>query len=187
MDITAIVIVAFSLAADCFAVALGGSAAIRQLTRLHVVRVSAAFGFAQFLMPVFGWLFGKTIVNLISAYDHWIALCLLGIVGTRMIWEAYRGEEGGKKTDITRGVMLLTLSIATSIDSMAVGLSFALLETNIILSALIIGIVAFFVTAAGFWLGRKAGMVLGKWAKLAGGVVLIAIGLKILINHLTGG
>ncbi len=184
MDLISILLIAFSLSADCFAVALCGSACMSKLSRQQVGRTSAAFGFAQFVMPVVGWLVGKTMVNIISAYDHWIAFGLLGFVGGRMVWESLKHDDGVEAIDITRGLSLLTLSVATSIDALAVGFSFALLATNIIQSSLIIGLVAFCVTAAGFWLGRKAGSILGKRAKLAGGLVLIGIGVRILVTHL---
>lgn len=185
MDLISIIFIAFSLSADCFAVALSGSAAMGNLSRFQVVRTSFAFGLAQFLMPVIGWLAGRTVVSIISAYDHWLAFTLLALVGGRMIWESLKGEnEGAEGADITRGFVLLTLTVATSIDSLAVGLSFAFLEIGIIQAGLIIGLVAFSVTAAGFWLGRKAGVLLGNKAKLVGGVVLIGIGLRILITHI---
>ncbi|MDO8716570.1 MAG: manganese efflux pump MntP family protein [Dehalococcoidales bacterium] len=185
MDLLSIIFIALSLSADCFAVALSGSAAMGKLSRLQVVRTSLAFGLAQFLMPVIGWLAGRTIVQIISAYDHWVAFGLLAFVGGRMIWESLKGEDERKEgTDITRGFLLLTLAVATSIDALAVGLSFALLEIGITQASLIIGLVAFSVTALGFWLGRKAGDLLGNRAKLAGGVILIGIGLRILITDI---
>ena len=185
MGLISIIFIALSLSADCFAVALSGSATMGKLSRLQVVRTSLAFGLAQFLMPVLGWLAGRTVVQIISAYDHWVAFALLAFVGGRMIWESLKGEDERKEgTDITRGFLLLTLAVATSIDSLAVGLSFALLEIGIIQAGLIIGVVAFAITAAGFWLGRKAGNLLGNRAKLVGGVILISIGLKILITDI---
>jgi len=185
MDLLSIIFIAFGLSADCFAVALSGSAAMGKLTRFQVVRTALAFGLAQFLMPILGWLAGRTIVQIISAYDHWVAFGLLAFVGGHMIWDSLKGKDGQEEgTDITRGLILLTLAVATSIDALAVGLSFALLEIGIIQASLIIGLVAFSVTAAGFWLGRKASTLLGNRAKLAGGVILIGIGLRILITHI---
>lgn len=185
MDLISVLFIAFSLSADCFAVALSGSASMGRLSRFQVGRVSFAFGLSQFLMPVLGWLAGRTIFSIISAYDHWVAFTLLALVGGRMLWESFKGEDGRVEgTDITRGFILLTLAVATSIDALAVGLSFAFLETGIIQASLIIGLVAFSVTAAGFWLGRKAGVLLGKRAKLVGGIILIGIGLRLLLTHI---
>jgi putative Mn2+ efflux pump MntP len=128
------------------------------------------------------------VVNFIAQYDHWVAFGLLAIVGGRMLWEAFHDdhehEDGG---DITKGLLLLTVSVATSIDSLAVGLSFAFLKVNIWLASLTIGGIAFSITAVGFVLGRKAGELLGKRAEAVGGIILILIGLRILLEHLLEG
>ena len=131
-------------------------------------------------MPVLGWLAGRTIVDLIADYDHWVAFILLVVVGSRMIWESFRlGDGHGENADITKGFLLLTLSVATSIDALAVGLSFAFLEVNIALASSTIGAIA-------FPLGRKAGKLIGRRAELVGGMVLIAIVLRILLSHVFG-
>jgi len=135
-------------------------------------------------MPVIGWLAGRAVVDLIVQYDHWVAFGLLFAVGSRMIWESLRSKEDKKKVDITRGILLITLSIATSIDALAVGLTFAFLEVNIALASSTIGVVAFVVTAIGIFIGRKAGKLLGKRAEAIGGLVLIGIGLRILLEHI---
>ena len=184
MDLISLVFIALSLSADCFAVAICGSACMRKISRLQILRTALAFGFAQFIMPVLGWLAGKTVVDIISAYDHWVAFGLLALVEGHMIWASRIGDEQEGDTDITQGFKLFTLAIATSIDALAVGLSFALLKTNIIQSSAVIGLVAFSVTGFGFWLGSRAGVLLGKRAKLVGGLVLTGIGLRILITHL---
>ena len=184
MDLFSVLFIAFSLSADCFAVALSGSISMRTLSYLQVFRTSCAFGLFQFIMPILGWLAGRTIVEAISAYDHWLAFALLAFVGGRMIWESFHSRASyGKDTDITKGVTLLTLSVATSIDALAVGLSLVFLKVDIIMASIIIGIVAFVVTASGFSLGKKAGSFLGKQAKLVGGIVLMGIGLRILLTH----
>jgi putative Mn2+ efflux pump MntP len=135
-------------------------------------------------MPALGWLAGRTIVDLIGGYDHWVAFVLLALVGGRMVWESFRsrGKEGGM--DITRGAPLLTLAVATSIDALAVGLSFAFVKVNIALACSVIGVVACCITIAGFKLGTKAGTVSGKRAELMGGVILMGIGLRILLSHI---
>ena len=185
MEFLPLLFVALSLSADCFAVALSGSISMRTVSRLQALRTSFAFGFAQFLMPVLGWLAGRTVEDLVSAYDHWVAFGLLAFVGGRMVWESWRERDGQPRAaDITRGVLLLTLSVATSLDSLAVGLSFAFIDVDIVLSSIVIGVVAFLVTATGFLLGRKVGMVLGRAAKLVGGLVLIGIGVRILLTHM---
>ncbi len=185
MDIFSTILIALSLSADCFAVSLSGGATQIKLSKWGVLRVALAFGFFQFIMPIIGWLVGRSVVNFISGFDHWIAFGLLAIIGGRMIWESLRGEEEIKKeADITRGLLLITLALATSIDALAVGLSIAFLQINIIFSSALIGVVAFLVTSLGFWLGRRASTLLGKRAKLVGGIVLVLIGIRILVEHL---
>jgi len=136
-------------------------------------------------MPALGWLAGRTAVELIADYDHWVAFILLALIGGKMIWESLRsGDSRSENTDITKGILLLTLSVATSIDALAVGLTFAFLEVNIVAAILTIGLIAFVATAIGFLLGRKVSNLIGRRAEAIGGVVLIAIGLRILLTHI---
>jgi len=136
-------------------------------------------------MPLIGWLAGRTVADFIQNYDHWVAFGLLAFVGGKMIWESFFEKEE-KERDISKGLTLITLSVATSIDALAVGLSFAFMQVNIWTAIGTIGLVAFLVTGLGFIIGKRIGGVLGKRAELAGGLVLIGIGLKILIEHLVG-
>ncbi len=185
MGFLSILLIAIGLSADCFAVALGGSISLKTPSRLQVFRIAIAFGLFQALMPVLGWLAGQTVVELVADYDHWVAFALLALVGGRMIWESFRPRGGGaKNTDITKGLPLIILSIATSIDALAVGLTFPFLEVNIMMASPTIGVVAFVATAIGFLLGRKAGKLVGRWAAVIGGLLLIGIGLRILITHI---
>ena len=184
-DFFSIVLIAIGLSADCFAVALSGGISQKNHSRLQVFRVSLSFGFFQALMPVLGWLAGRTIVDYIADYDHWAAFVLLTLVSGRMFWEALHSESSKEKvTDITKGFLLLTLSIATSIDALAVGLSFAFLEVNIALASPTIGVVAFVVTTIGFMLGKKVSKLIGKRAEAIGALILLAIALRILLSHL---
>lgn len=185
LDFVSVLLIALGLSADCFVVAVGGCISTKAPLTSQMLRTSSAFGLSQALMPVFGWLAGRTVVDLIAAYDHWIAFALLGAVGGRMIWESFRPSNSQRNNiDITRGLTLFALSVATSIDALAVGLSFAFIEVNIALASLTIGVVAFAVTMIGFLLGRKSGRLLGKRAEAIGGIVLIAIGLRILVSHI---
>ena len=180
-----LLLIAIGLSADCFAVALSGSISMRTLSLLQVFRASLSFGLFQALMPVLGWLAGRTVVELVAQYDHWVAFVLLALVGGRMIWESFRsGDSRSENTDITRGLLLLTLSVATSIDALAVGLTFAFLEVDITLASSTIGVVAFVATAVGLLLGRRAGKLVGRRAETVGGMVLIGIGLRIILTHL---
>jgi len=170
---------------DCLAVAVGGSISMPSISHQQILRVALAFGIFQFGMLVGGWYAGHSVVEIVENYDHWIAFGLLLLVGAHMLWEAIHGEEAGhNRTDITRGIPLLTLSIATSIDSLGVGLSLAFVESTVWLAALIVGSVCFLITAAGFYTGKRVGGWLGRWADAVGGLVLIAIGIRILITHL---
>jgi manganese efflux pump family protein len=160
---------------------------MKKVHPVQILRTALAFGIAQALMPVIGWAAGRTVIDYISGYDHWVAFGLLAVVGGKMLWETFRGENECKAgADISRGWLLFTLAIATSIDALAVGLSYAFLKISIIYAASIIGVVAFLVTILGFYLGRKAGNLPGRRAKILGGIILIGIGLRILLSHLLG-
>ena len=184
LNILSVLLIALALSADCFAVALSGSIHIKTFSLTPIMRTAATFGAFQAIMPALGWLAGRTVVNFISGYDHWVAFILLALVGGRMIWESFHHGETKKQIDISKGVLLVTLAVATSIDALAVGLTFAFLKVNIAVACSIIGIVAFSVTIAGFTLGRKVRTWLGKYAEAIGGVILIAIGLRVLLTHI---
>lgn len=185
MEFLSIFLIAIGLAADCFAVALSGSVSTRTPSFVQVFRASLAFGLFQGLMPVLGWLAGRTIVEFIADYDHWLAFALLAFIGGKMIWESFHSRDGSKRNiDITAGFLLLTLAVATSIDALVIGVTFAFIEVDITVASLTIGAVAFIATAIGFLLGRKAGSLIGKRAETIGGIVLIGIGLKILLEHM---
>lgn len=185
LDLISLLLIAIGLSADCFAVALGVSISAGSLSFRRMLRTAMAFGAAQALMTALGWAVGSTVVDFIASYDHWVAFALLAVIGGRMLWEALHPEESeARANDATKGFALLLLSVATSIDALAVGLSFAFLEVNIALAALTIGGVTFAITSLGFLLGRKAGHLMGNRAEAVGGVILIAIGLRILLTHL---
>ncbi|MDD5092945.1 MAG: manganese efflux pump MntP family protein [Dehalococcoidia bacterium] len=185
LNFVSVFLIAVGLSADCFAVAIGGSASMKTFSAVQVFRISIAFGAAQALMPVFGWLAGRTVVDIISAYDHWVAFVLLAAIGGKMIRESFHSRDVlGQTSDITTGFPLLALSVATSIDALAVGLTFAFLEVNIALATATIGIVAFMATAMGFFLGKKANRLVGKGVETFGGLVLMGIGFRIVLTHM---
>ena len=184
-SIITLAIIALSLSVDCFAVSLSGGTSIKTLSVPQILRVSFSFGLFQAIMPALGWLAGRTIVELVANYDHWVVFGLLAAIGGKMIWEAIRSDNGrGKDIDITRGWLLLTLSLATSIDALAVGLSFAFLEVDIVLACSVIGVVAFLASITGFMLSKKLGELVGAKAGIIGGAVLIIIGFHILLSHI---
>jgi len=136
-------------------------------------------------MPVLGWLAGRTVVELIANYDHWVVFCLLMAIGGKMIWGAIHSDNThGKDIDITKGWLLLTLSLATSIDALTIGLSFAFLNVDIVLACSVIGVIALLASITGFLLSKKLGELVGKKAEIIGGVVLIIIGLRVLLSHI---
>jgi putative Mn2+ efflux pump MntP len=179
--------IAVALAMDAFAVAIAAGLQLRPLTRGHVFRLGFHFGLFQALMPILGWLAGSTVQRHIAAYDHWIALGLLGFIGGKMIWESVRYEEQERPAaDPTRGWTLIVLSVATSIDALAVGLSLAMLRVSIWVPALVIGLVCAAFTVTGMLIGWRVGRAWSRRVGLVGGLVLIAIGVKIVLEHTLG-
>ena len=183
MDWLTLVGLALALAMDAFAVALGTGVILQKLTGRHLFRLGFHFGLFQALMPVIGWLAGLSIIQWVEAWDHWIAFSLLAIIGGRMIYEAFSDEEKTDDRDPTKGLSLVLLSIATSIDALAVGFSLSVIGVSIWMPALVIGLVAGAFTVAGMLLGRRLGDRWGQRVEVLGGLVLIAIGLKILLEH----
>lgn len=185
MEFATILLIAVALAVDAFAVALAAGVSLCNVSPRQTFRLAWHFGFFQCGMNIIGWAAGLTIRSLIESVDHWIAFGLLAFVGMHMIFEALHGAAEEQKTDPTRGKTLVLLSVATSIDALAVGLSFAVLNISIWYPALVIGVVATALTAFGLHLGCLVGSTsrLGKRAEIVGGLVLIAIGIKILYEH----
>ena len=184
MSFITIIILAVGLGVDAFSVDIGIGASNDKKSWAPVLRLAAAFGIFQFIMPIIGWLAGLTVVEIIASFDHWIAFSLLTLVGGKMIWEGFEKESDEEKADQTRGWPLLLLSIATSIDALAVGFSFSVLKNPILFPALIIGIICFVMTTVGMIFGKALAKIFGKKVEIFGGIVLIAIGVKILIDHL---
>jgi putative Mn2+ efflux pump MntP len=135
------------------------------------------------MMTALGWLAGRGLSRWISAVDHWVVFVLLAVIGGRMLWESFRPYEASAK-DPTRGWMLLTLAVATSLDALAVGVSLAVLSVSIWVPSVVIGIVAAVITTIGALFGARLGRRFGVWAERFGGLVLIGIGLRILLQHL---
>lgn len=176
---------ALALAMDAFAVAIVAGLSISPITRRHVFRLAFHFGLFQALMPLIGWSAGTAVYKYTSEFDHWVAFGLLSFVGGRMLLASCHGEEEKRaRRDPTSGWDLVILSVATSIDALAVGLTLAMIGSRILVPALVIGIVAGTITALGMVLGRKIGTLWGRRVEAAGGVVLIAIGVRILLQHI---
>jgi manganese efflux pump family protein len=181
--------IAVGLAMDAFAVAIATGIALGTVSGRQTFRLAFHFGLFQFLMPVIGYLAGMTMERYIKGYDHWLAFVLLGYIGGKMVYEGGwgRGEEGNGGKDPTRGISLVVLSVATSIDALAVGISLGVLRNEgIVYPGVVIGVVACTFTAAGLHLGKRLGTVFGSRMEVVGGLVLVAIGVKILFDHYRG-
>jgi len=187
MDPLSLFALALALAMDAFAVALCSGIALPRLTGRHLFRLGFHFGLFQALMPIIGWIAGLTIRAWIVSFDHWVAFGLLSLVGGKMLWEALvLAEEDRRSGDPTRGMTMVMLSVATSIDALAVGLTLATLGISIWIPALVIGLVAGGMTICGMFLGRRIGCKWGPRVEILGGLILIGIGVKILVEHLAG-
>ncbi len=156
LSLTAILITAIGLSADCFAVAVGISISEHRHSFRKEIRFPISFGIFQAAMMALGWLAGRTVAGYISAYDHWVAFALLAFIGGRMIWESFHEKDEGKR-DITRWGTLLVLSVATSIDSLGAGLSYAFLNVKILMASVATGLTTFVITIAGHAIGKKVG------------------------------
>ena len=186
MSLIEILALAVALAMDAFTVAVAAGVVLGNVDRRQTFRLAWHFGLFQALMPVLGWAAGLTIQSLIEAFDHWLAFGLLVAIGGRMILGAVRGDEDTfEGREPTRGWSMVMLSVATSIDALAVGLSLALVRISVWIPALVIGVVTGAITAAGIHLGGFVGrrLRIARYAALVGGVVLIAIGARILAEH----
>jgi len=186
MDLIEIIGIAVGLAMDACAVSLAAGASGRSPGKRAAFRLSFHFGLFQFFMPVIGWYGGSLMAGPMQAVDHWIAFALLAFIGGRMIWSGFRAGDPSP-TDPSRGTTLLMLSVATSIDALAVGFSLALLQVEIWQPSAIIGLVTAALSLAGLRLGALLGARFGKRMELAGGVLLVFIGARILVEHLVNG
>ena len=185
MDLLPLLGIALGLAMDAFSVAVATGLVLGSASPRQTFRLSFHFGLFQFLMPIVGWVAGSAFASYISAYDHWLAFGLLGYVGGKMIWESFSGGER-LKGDPTKWPTLVILSVATSIDALAVGLSLALLGVPVLYPATVIGIVAAALTFVGLRIGKRVGQGVGIWMERFGGLVLIGIGVKIVLEHTLG-
>ena len=184
MSLWEILVIAVGLSMDAVAVSLAASASNRAQGTRAMFRLSFHFGLFQFLMPIVGWFLGVSIARYIGAVDHWVAFALLALVGSRMIWAAVSGAEEELARDPSRGTTLIVLSLATSIDALAIGLTLAMLGARIWYASLVIGVVTGCLSLLAILLGKRVGRAVGMRMEIVGGVALIAIGVRILVEHL---
>jgi putative Mn2+ efflux pump MntP len=186
MDLLTPALIGIGLSMDCFAVSLVIGTTTKTRLLYAAAIIALFFGAFQGGMAVVGWAAGVSVIGLISVYDHWVAFFLLVIVGGKMIGEGIWGDEEDVPREVIRFVPLVVLSVATSIDALAVGVSFGVLQTAVLVPALIIGIVCFVISFAGVMLGERLEKILGNKMEIFGGIILVLIGLKILAEHIIG-
>jgi putative Mn2+ efflux pump MntP len=185
MDLLTPAVIGIGLSMDCFAVSLAIGTTTKTRLIYAAVIIAIFFGAFQAGMTVIGWFAGSSVTGLISAWDHWIAFILLVIVGGKMLWEGVRGSEAEAPIEAIKLVPVFVLSLATSIDALAVGVSFGVLQTAVLIPALIIGVVCFAISFAGVMLGERLEDILGNKMEIIGGLILILIGINILAGHLS--
>ncbi len=184
MGVITLLILAMGLSMDSFAVSVTSGAIIRKFELRRVIKIACYMGIFQGAMPAVGWMIGKGAQQYVVAFDHWIAFGLLGVIGGKMIWEALKGEDDDKRCfNPSKTIVLLGLAFATSIDAIVVGVGFGLLDTTLLLPVIIITVVTFVFSFVGVGIGIKFGQKYNKSAEILGGVVLIGLGLKTLLEH----
>lgn len=183
MDLLTIVLIAVGLAMDAFAVSIAKGITITHSRRKTALLLASFFGGFQMLMPVVGWLAGLSFKDVIMSIDHWIAFGLLTFIGAKMIYDSTKTEKEKQEASMRLSSVFM-LAIATSIDALVVGLSFAFLQVSILEPILVIGVMTFWLSIAGFVFGCGVGKLFGNRIKIVGGIILILIGLQIVLEHL---
>lgn len=185
MSVLEICLVGLGLAADAFAVAMCKGVEMKKLVLKYAIVIALFFGIFQAAMPLIGWAVASTFEEYITAYDHWIAFGLLLLLGGKMIWDSFKKEEKEEQKPLNIGFKtLLLMALATSIDALAVGVTFAFLQVNVWLAVALIGCITFVLSLIGVAIGVKLGDKFEKKAEFVGGLILVLIGVKILLEHL---
>lgn len=183
MSVISNTLLAFSMSADAFAASVAKGAPLQKPRFTYALRIGAIFGITEAITPLIGWVLGLAASQFIAAIDHWVAFIILVVIGLKMIYESFQQEQEERKESHKVSVLIIT-AIGTSIDAMAVGVTLALIEANILLMAAMIGAATFLMSTLGIMTGHYIGTKAGKWAELLGGLCLIAIGSKILCEHM---
>lgn len=183
MGVVELILIAIGLAMDAFAVSLGKGLTLKRVDSKFALVAGAWFGGFQALMPIIGYLLGRTFAGFVISVDHWIAFVLLALIGINMIRDTLWGDKEQHTSDFSARSMFL-MAVATSIDALAVGVTMAFLDVNIWIAATVIGVITFVLSAVGVVLGYRFGTLLGSKAGLLGGVILIGLGVKIILEHL---
>ena len=188
MTFLELIIIAIGLSMDAFAVSIGKGLSLKKIKLSHALKVGLWFGGFQALMPILGYLLGSTFAEIVSAYDHWVAFVLLAIIGGNMLKESFEKDDDDcdcskKEKNSFAVATMFTLAVATSIDALAVGVSFAFLEIALVEATIIIFAITFLASVVGCYIGKLFGTRYSRVATFIGGVILISIGLKILLEH----
>ncbi|WP_205847938.1 manganese efflux pump MntP family protein [Anaerohalosphaera lusitana] len=188
MEVITIIFIAVGLAMDAFAVSVAAGAAERDLKIGHALRLAVFFGAFQALMPLVGWAAGMGFKDVVQAYDHWVAFGLLAAIGGKMIYESFKlkTEDEGTSVDVSSLVVVVVLSVATSIDALAVGVTLTLVTDHVAAAVIVIGVITFGLSLLGCRIGEKVGHWFENRIEAVGGLILIGIGVKILAEHLIG-
>ncbi len=187
MNLLTILLIALALAMDAFAVSIASGIAIKNLRIRHALTIAAWFGLFQAIMPLLGWFSGIGLRSIIAGIDHWVVFGLLFLIGCKMTYESFQLDPIKNRIDPTKIHVIFYLSIATSLDAFAAGISFAILHISVVTPILIIGIVTFILSFTGVLIGERGAHFFEKKIEMAAGIILIAIGIKVLISHLIAG
>jgi putative Mn2+ efflux pump MntP len=185
MELSLVLLTGIGLAMDCFAVSLAAGTTITQGKTKAALIIAACFGGFQAMMALIGWLAGTWLAPVIASFDHWAAFIILSVIGGKMIIEGFSGGEE-RQNDYLALPVLLLLSVATSIDSLGIGLSLAFISSGILIEAAIIGLISLLISFTGVMIGGRLAFRFGRMVEIAGGVLLILIGIRILLTHLSG-
>ena len=186
MEILTILLLAIGLSFDSFAVSVCSGLNLPRIRFIQAAKIAIFLALFQAFMPLIGWLVGNSMKSLIEPVDHWIAFGLLSLIGGKMIIESFINSEEREIKNPLDHKVILTLSLATSIDALAVGFSFATFLNKILIAVFIIGLVTFIASMLGILLGKRTGSKINKYAEIIGGLILVVIGVKILVEHLFG-
>ncbi len=185
MSFTFLILLAVGLAMDAFAVSITNGISIKNVQIKHALIIALFFGVFQGVMPVIGWLLGREFNDFISDFDYWIVFVILLFIGLKMIYDSVKAKKGKSSAEVSLKIsVLLMLAVATSIDALAVGIGFSLIEMGIFLPSIIIGVVTFILSFIGVYIGKKLGRLFGRKMEILGGLILIIIAFNVLLENI---
>ena len=183
MNLLSLALIGVGLSIDSLAASITTGACAKKIKIRHVLKIASFMAFFQGVMPLLGWLIGSSFKRIIEDYDHWVAFSLLLVIGGKLIYDGIKNIDEGVCTNATKNIVLMGMALATSIDALVVGVGFGVIEVNIWLAMLIIGVTTFVFSSVGVYVGKKIGNKINKGIEIFGGLVLIGLGVKILLEH----